>query len=102
MQYFLISDNVDTHMGMRMAGIRGVIAHTREEAAEAIDRAAADPEIGILLITEQLAALCQDQLTPLKASSRTPLVVEVPNRGSSGHAGDTITRYIQEAIGIKL
>lgn len=102
MQYFLISDNVDTQMGMRMAGIRGVIVHTREETAAAIDQAAANPDIGILLITEQLAALCQDQLLPLKSSSRTPLVVEIPSRGSTGHIGDSITRYIQEAIGIKL
>lgn len=102
MQYFLISDNVDTQMGMRMAGIRGVIVHTREETAAAIDKAAADPEIGILLITEPLAALCQDKLAPLKADRRTPLVVEIPKRGSPGHAADSITRYIQEAIGVKL
>lgn len=102
MQYFLISDNVDTQMGMRMAGIRGVIVHTREETADAIDKAAANPDIGILLITEQLAALCQDKLIPLKASRRTPLVVEIPNRGSTGRTADSITRYIQDAIGIKL
>ena len=29
MQFYLISDNVDTIMGMRLVGIDGVIAHER-------------------------------------------------------------------------
>lgn len=102
MQYFLISDNVDTQIGMRMAGIRGIIAHNKEEADDAIDAAVADPQIGILLITEKLAVLCQEKIAPLKANSRTPLVVEIPNRESAGRTPDSITRYIREAIGIKL
>ena len=31
-----------------------------------------------------------------------PLVVEIPDRHSTGRASDSITRYIREAIGVKL
>ena len=31
-----------------------------------------------------------------------PLVVEIPDRHSAGRAPDSITRYIREAIGVKL
>ena len=27
MKFFLISDNIDTQMGMRLAGIEGVVVH---------------------------------------------------------------------------
>ena len=31
MKFYLISDNVDTLMGMRLAGIEGVVVHKDEE-----------------------------------------------------------------------
>lgn len=102
MKYFVIADNNDTHTGMRLAGIEGEVCRTPEEARAAIDRATADPEIGILLITERLAAQCEDKLTPMKMNLRTPLVVEIPDRNSQGRTSDSITRYIQDAIGVKL
>ena len=83
------------------AASEGWEAEYRQEADAAIDAAAGDPEIGILLISEPLAALCQEKLIPLKAG-RIPLVVEIPSRGSTVRAGDSITRYIREAIGVKL
>ena len=31
MRFYLISDNVDTQVGMRLAGIEGVVVHEPEE-----------------------------------------------------------------------
>lgn len=101
MRYFVISDNTDTHVGLRLAGIEGVIARTREEGLTAIDEALADPTIGILLVTEGLAELCSDKLAPLKLAGRTPLIVEIPDRHGSRNK-DAIGTYIREAIGVKL
>ena len=36
MRYFVISDNTDTQVGLRLAGVEGVLARTREEVREAI------------------------------------------------------------------
>ena len=41
MKFFLISDNTDTQMGMRIAGVEGVVVHTSDEVNEALDKAAA-------------------------------------------------------------
>lgn len=101
MRYFVISDNTDTQVGLRLAGIEGVVARSREEGLSAIETALADPTIGILLVTESLAEKCSDKLAPLKLSGRTPLVVEIPDRHGTRNK-DAITRYIQEAIGVKL
>ena len=37
MKMFLISDNVDTLTGMRLAGVEGVVVHEREELREALE-----------------------------------------------------------------
>lgn len=53
MKMYLISDNVDTLTGMRLAGVEGSVVHERNELKEALDKALADKEIGILLLTEK-------------------------------------------------
>ncbi|MDR0292627.1 MAG: V-type ATP synthase subunit F [Oscillospiraceae bacterium] len=102
MRYFAVSDNVDTLTGLRMAGIEGRIAHERKEAQTAIADAIADPDVGILLVTERLAALCPDLLGGLKQRGTQTIVVEIPDRHGTGRAPDSITRYIRESIGIKV
>ncbi len=102
MRYFVISDNSDTLTGLRLAGIEGTRAKTREETLAALEAARQDPSIGILLINETLAALCPEQVNAMKMTSVRPLLVEIPDRHHTGRAPDSITRYIREAIGIKV
>ena len=45
MKMYLISDNVDTLTGMRLAGVDGVVVHERDELKEVIEKAMSDPEI---------------------------------------------------------
>lgn len=102
MKYFVITDSTDTQVGLRLAGIDGVVAREEEAVRGAIRAALDDPSIGVLLVTEGLATLCADLLSPVKMTARTPLVVEIPDRRSKGRAPDSITRYIREAIGVKI
>ena len=72
MKMYLISDNIDTQTGMRLAGVDGVVVHEREELRTALETALADKEIGI------------------------------PDRHGTGRKPDFITSYVNEAIGLKL
>lgn len=38
MKMFLISDNVDTQTGMRLAGVEGVVVHEREELYDTLQK----------------------------------------------------------------
>ena len=53
MKMYLISDNIDTLTGMRLAGVEGAVVHKREELKEELDKALADKTIGIILLTEK-------------------------------------------------
>lgn len=102
MKYFLISDNIDTQMGMRLAGIEGVVVHEREEVNSALEKAMGDDEIGIILMTEKLISLCHDRVYELKLNCPRPLIVEIPDRHGTSEVSKTISSYVNEAIGIKM
>ncbi len=103
MKFLLISDNHDTLVGMRLAGIDGVIVHDAEGVEAALQRAKEDEQIGIILITEKLVGLCPETIYDLKLSFRRPLIVEIPDRHTSaGRSTGSITKYIRDAIGVNL
>jgi len=102
MRYFAVSDNDDTLTGLRLAGIEGRIARDRGGVQAAISDAAAQGDVGILLVTERLAALCPDLMDSLKQRGTQTIVVEIPDRHGTGRAHDSITRYIRESIGVKV
>ena len=102
MRYFLISDNHDTAVGMRLAGIDGLVLAQKQEVLDAIDAAVADPEVGVLLISERLSRMCADKVLEMKLELRRPLIVEIPDRHGTSRNKNFITNYIKEAIGIKI
>ena len=102
MKFFLISDNVDTLMGMRLAGIEGVVVHKDEEVKKELEKAMDMPDVAIILMTETLVALCPELIYDLKLKRKQPLIVEIPDRHGNGRTKDSITKYVQDAIGVKL
>lgn len=102
MKAYIISDNHDTLVGMRLAGIMGCLVHTEEEAAEAVVRVLKKKDIAILAITEKAAALIPEEIQMLRERGELPLVVEIPDRHGTSRGPDFLTRYVQEAIGVKM
>ena len=102
MKCFFISDNVDTQMGMRLAGVDGIVVHEREDVLEAFDKATKDETIAIVFVTEKLTALCHKEIYDYKLGTPKPLIVEIPDRHGDSHISDTITGYVNEAIGLKI
>ncbi len=102
MKFWLISDNHDTLVGMRLAGIEGVVCDDAQGTESALDKALKNPEIGIILITKKLSALCRETVDDIKLCREEPLIVEIPDRHADGSGDDTISKYITEAIGVKI
>ncbi|RRD95509.1 ATP synthase subunit F [Clostridiales bacterium COT073_COT-073] len=102
MKMYLISDNIDTQTGMRLAGVEGVVLHEKEEVLAALSGVLKNPDIGILLITEKIGHLIADEIRDIKMNCHIPLVVEIPDRHGSSRAKDSITQYVKEAIGLKI
>lgn len=102
MRFYLLSDNVDTQVGLRLVGIDGVVIHEREPFLDQLEKVMQDPEICIILITTKLVELCPDVISELKLKQSSKLIVEIPDRRDSSRVGQSIDKYVSEAIGIKL
>ena len=102
MRFHLISDNVDTQVGMRLAGIDGVVVHEPEEVRKALTDAVNMEDVAVILITERLLSLCPEMVYDLKLNRKRPLIVEIPDRHGNGRTKDSIPRYVREATGVKI
>lgn len=102
MKFYLISDNIDTEIGMRLAGIEGKVVHERRAFLELLEEKMHDDEIAIILLTTKLVEMAPDVISELKLRQKKPLIVEIPDRHGSAKIGETIDRYVSEAIGVKL
>ncbi|MDE6953061.1 MAG: V-type ATP synthase subunit F [Erysipelotrichales bacterium] len=102
MKFFLISDNIDTLMGLRLVGIEGVVVHERHEFLVILQEKMKDESIGIILVTTKLIELCPDIISEIKLKQQKPLITEIPDRHGQSKIGETIDGYVSEAIGVKL
>ena len=102
MKFFCISDNTDTQIGMRLAGVEGVVVHTSDEVSRALDEACENSEIGLVLVSHKLMKLCPEKIYNIKLRSKYPLVVEIPDRHGDSNISETITEYVRESIGLKI
>lgn len=102
MKFFVISDNIDTQIGMRLTGIEGVVVHEPDEVEQALRDAFSNEDIGIVLMTRKLIQLCPDLVFDYKLNHKRPLIVEIPDRHATSQISDTISRYIREAVGIQV
>lgn len=99
---YLLSDNVDTQRGMRLAGIDGEVVHTYEEVKSALAQVLKNKSIGVLLVAEKLFLSFPELFKDIKLTQKTPLLVEVPDRHGSNKTSNAIAEYVREAVGIKI
>ena len=99
---YLIADNTDTLVGMRLAGITGTVLHERAEVLQEFNKCLSDKNIGILLLTEKIFELISEEVMNVKLKNRFPLIVEIPDRHGLQRDPDFITKYINESIGISI
>lgn len=94
MKMFLISDNVDTYTGMRLAGVEGVVVHKEDELRAELQKVMRDKEIGIVLLTEKFGRDFPAVVSEAKSSCRVPLFVEIPDRHGTGRTRNFIADYL--------
>lgn len=102
MRYHLICDSNDTYIGLRLAGINGVLTQDPIEVRRQIEQAVADKDVAVLIITERLSEMFKERIDELRLNVSRPLVVIIPGRDGSIRPSGYITDYIKDAIGISL
>ena len=100
MKIYVISDNEDTLIGLRLAGIEGEVAHTKEAFMETLDRVSHDDTIGLVLMSTSLVTSYHQMMIDIKKSKQKPLFLEIPDRHGPSDIKDNIETYISDALGV--
>lgn len=98
----LVIGHPETVSGFSLVGVHGQVARTAEEVNQALDEALSAEDVGIVLVTEDVADLIQPRMDQLKLRSTVPLVVEIP--GPEGPRPDrpSLSEVIRRAIGVRI
>lgn len=101
MNYFCIAD-ADTVRGFRLAGIPGEAVSNAPQAATALERAAARPDCGLLILTESVADSIRSQVDAWRLQHDQPLLVEIPGPTGPMPGHKRLHELVQEAVGLRL
>ncbi len=101
MKFFCIADD-ETVRGFRLAGVAGQVVNTAAEAAAAVEKAAAQAEWSILVLTEKVAAGIREEVEAIRLERDHPLIVEIPGPEGPLPGRKSLRRFVQEAVGMRL
>lgn len=98
----LIIGSAPAVWGFALAGVQGRIAGTAGEFHQALDEALHTPDVGIVLVTEDVARYARERVENLMARSEMPLVVEIPGPEGPSRDRPTINDLLRRTIGVKV
>ena len=101
MKFFCIGD-ADTVAGFRLAGIAAQTATTREQTRAAVEDIAAQPQYGVIIITERLADGIRPQIEAMRIERERPLIVEIPGPEGPLPGRKSLREFVQEAVGMRI
>ena len=99
MKFCCIADE-DTVRGFRLAGIAGHVVTNAEQAAGAVAGMAAQPDCGIIILTQEVAAGIRPQVDALRLERVRPLIVEIPGPKGPLAGRKNLRQFVQEAVGL--
>jgi V/A-type H+/Na+-transporting ATPase subunit F len=68
--------------GFVLSGVNGEYASSPDEALAKIQKLVSDPEVGLIMVSDDIARPLRDQLTSIRTKKAVPLIYEVPGPGS--------------------
>ncbi len=98
----LVIGNPEAVLGFSLVGVSGQAATTAAEANQILDGALAADDIGIILVTQDIAGMIAARMEELKLHSTVPLVVEIPGPAGVSPDQPSLSEVVLKAIGIKL
>jgi V/A-type H+-transporting ATPase subunit F len=98
--YLVIADE-DTVLGFRCTGVAGTAVSNRAEALAAL-KSARDSETGVVILTQEVAAMMQEDVDVLRFGGGLPMVVEIPGARGPLAGRRTLSDVIRQAIGVRV
>lgn len=101
MNFCCIADE-ETVRGFRLAGVSGEVVVTPAQAATALKKAVAQPDCGILILTEPVADGIRGQVDAIRLERSHPLIIEIPAPSGPRLGRRSLRQVVQAAVGIRI
>ena len=101
MHCYCIGDE-ETVRGFRMAGISGQVITRPDQAVKALSQALGRPDLGVIIVTDAVAATIPAQISEVRYERDTPLIVEIPGPSGSSAASSRLLHAVQDATGVRM
>ena len=98
----LVIGHPEAVLGFSLAGVSGRVATNAAEVNQALDDVQSSKDVGIVLVTQDVAQLIPARMEHLKLRSTIPLVVEIPAQGGVPEGQESLGEIVLRAIGIRL
>lgn len=77
MKMFCISDSIETALGLKLSGVESSVLTDKDKIDKKIDEILENPDIGILVVTENVYNISQEKLNDIREFKRFPLIVKI-------------------------
>jgi V/A-type H+-transporting ATPase subunit F len=101
MKFFAIADE-HTVTGFKLVGIDGEAVESADEAREALKKAFSSSDIGIVILTEKIAAIVREEVEEYIFGHSFPLIIEIPDRVGPLEGRISIRQMVRSAVGVKV
>jgi V/A-type H+-transporting ATPase subunit F len=99
-KYYVIADQ-DTVLAFGLVGVPGVVVNDAPQALQAL-RAVRGGTAGIVILTQEVGAMVQEEVDAIRFGETVPMVVEIPGRGGPLAGRRSLSDVIRGAVGIRV
>ncbi|MCL5263919.1 MAG: V-type ATP synthase subunit F [Chloroflexi bacterium] len=100
LKVFVIGER-DTVLGFSLIGVDGMATDDADVAVQKLDDLLADPSVGIVLVTSEIANRIMPVIENRKALATLPLILEIPDR-LSRPAKAPLRDLVRRALGVSI
>jgi len=87
--------------GFALIGVEGVAPADEAAVGAAVEAALNTPDVGLLLVTDRLAAVVHEKLTDWSFSHRQPLILEIPDERGALEGRSRVLSLVMESVGLE-
>ena len=93
-------------LAFKLAGVDGRASSGRDEALDAFRKATGELADGsalkVLVLTEEVSDLLEEEVREWQFSGAYPLIVEIPSQGPRSSTRKSIVDAVREAVGVMI
>ena len=101
MKSVVLANQKETIVGLRLAGIKGILIKDEDEVIPQVKALIDDPSVGTIMITQALFRANQEALLEIKLKLKEKMIIKIPGFNEKMEES-LIYDHIKDSVGLKL